>query len=524
MEKSFTSNYLKIYFWQGLSIIIGFLSFFIVIPALTNIPGIYGIYMICVSLNIFLSYSDLGFIPSGLKYASENMVQNNHEEEIRIIGFTSFILFIFLIPYIIIIVILSYRPEFLIKSLSVHNQIAIASHLLLILAFSSPIIILQRIVQVIFSIRLEEFIYKKVSILANLTNIASVFYFFGHNEYNIVGYYFFIQFTNLIAVIISLLIVKNRYKYDLMNFLNSVKFSRRIFNKLKGIAFSSLYGSLAGILYYELDIVLIAKLLGSEKVALYAVPLTLFNFFRNIFGIIYSPFAVRFNHFVGLKDFAGLKIFYYHVIIITLPIILFPTVTVLMLMKPIILSLVGTNYSISVRIGIILIMIYSISYISYPASILLSATERLKMINITNTLNVAVFWLGIYLTFSSLGLISFAIFKFIAFMISGFFYCIISMNFLKLNLSGFVKKIFGPAFASVFFLIVSISLIYQWLPLSKSKFNLMIVISWGGLFIAISIYIYYICSSFFKNYIDITVKKYLKINPLNRASYENIAN
>ena len=81
MKKSYTSNYLKIYLWQGLSFASKFLSLFIVTPYLTSDKPIYGIFAVCVSVTIFLSYSDLGFMMAGQKYAAECYAKGDRTEE-----------------------------------------------------------------------------------------------------------------------------------------------------------------------------------------------------------------------------------------------------------------------------------------------------------------------------------------------------------------------------------------------------------------------------------------------------------
>ncbi|MFA4979141.1 MAG: hypothetical protein WC589_16620, partial [Sphingobacterium sp.] len=61
MAGSYTINYIKIYLWQGVSVVLNFLSMFVVIPFLSSNPQLYGVYTICISTSIFLAYADLGF-------------------------------------------------------------------------------------------------------------------------------------------------------------------------------------------------------------------------------------------------------------------------------------------------------------------------------------------------------------------------------------------------------------------------------------------------------------------------------
>ena len=65
---------------------LGFLAFFIVMPKLTSIPVIYGIYSICMSVTMFFIYADIGFMGAGYKYASEKFAVDNLSGEISAKG------------------------------------------------------------------------------------------------------------------------------------------------------------------------------------------------------------------------------------------------------------------------------------------------------------------------------------------------------------------------------------------------------------------------------------------------------
>lgn len=91
LQKSYTINYVKIYFWQGISVLLNLFAMFIVIPRISNNPSIYGIYIVCISANIFLTYADLGFVGAGYKYASECFARKDFKEEMKIVGFVGFI-------------------------------------------------------------------------------------------------------------------------------------------------------------------------------------------------------------------------------------------------------------------------------------------------------------------------------------------------------------------------------------------------------------------------------------------------
>ena len=117
MITNYRQKYLKIYFWQILSVLLGFCSLFIVVPYLSTNKIIFGIYSVCTSLTIFFSYADLGFLSAGTKYAAEYYVQGKRSEEIRIIGFTAFIMVSIFSILALGIVVLGCCPNLLIPEL-----------------------------------------------------------------------------------------------------------------------------------------------------------------------------------------------------------------------------------------------------------------------------------------------------------------------------------------------------------------------------------------------------------------------
>ena len=62
-----------------------------------------------------MSYSDIGFLSAGQKFAAEEFSKNNIEEEKKVIGFTIAILLVLLIPFFITMMFFSIYPAFIIK-------------------------------------------------------------------------------------------------------------------------------------------------------------------------------------------------------------------------------------------------------------------------------------------------------------------------------------------------------------------------------------------------------------------------
>lgn len=494
MQKKFRKNYIKVYFWQGIALVLNFISMFIVIPYLASKPNIYGIYTICISVSIFLAYADLGFIGVGQKYAAEYFAKKERTGEMKVIGFAVFILIIFLVIFSVVFFILSLNPNLLVNNLESSSDKLVASYLLLIIAFSTPTTMFQRLAQSIYGIRIEEYIVHRFNIFANILKILSVLWFFRTGHYNIVSYFLFIQIVNFFISLMILVIAHKRYDYNFRELIKYVRFNKNIFLKTKSLAFSSLFLIFTWILYYELDPTIIGKLLGANQVALYAIGLTILSFFRSIFNILYSPFNARFNHFIGLNDFIGLKNLYQQILIFLTPLVVFPIIAITIMAKPVIITWVGTEYVDSIKIAQLLILCNLLAFITYPTSILLMAQEKIKEMYFVNTLLVLVFWGGILISFKYWDLHSFAIFKLIAFAISAIAYYSVMLKFLQVDIIYSLKMIIQPIILPIVFLVVTSFLFIDYLPQEKSRINFLIVIFIIGLLLLGSIFILYISS------------------------------
>jgi O-antigen/teichoic acid export membrane protein len=433
MQQSYTKNYLKIYLWQGVSLVLNFLSMFVVIPYLTSDPITYGIYSVCISFSIFLAYADIGFMGAGQKYAAEYFAKGDKEEEMKVIGFTNFILMFFLLLFSLGFFVLSQQPELLVKGIDTPNQHYIASSLLLILAVFTPTTLLQRLLQMIFGIRMEDFIIQRSNIIGSVFKILSVLWFFRSGKYDIIGYFLFTQIVNLIAALITLFIARKRYDYNIGALFRNIYFNKLVFDKTKDLAFTSLFLTVSWILYYELDSIAIGMLLGANQVAIYAIGLTVLSFFRSILGILFSPFSVRFNHFIGHEDEEGLKSFYLQVVTIMAPVVVIPVIAIAVFAKVIVVTWVGMDYLDSVQVIQLLIYCNVFAFITYPTNFMLIAKERQKALYFINTLLPFVFWIGIAITINILGVNSFAVFKLVAFIFSAFILYKLMIDYLKFN-------------------------------------------------------------------------------------------
>jgi len=510
MKTSYAGNFARIYLWKGLSFSLNFLSMFIVVPRITSEPTIYGVYMVCISTAMFLSYADIGFIGAGYKYSAECYARRDLKAEIEIQGFVGFVLTFFVSLFVLFYLLAAFRPEILIKDLNNPLETQIASNLLLIQGVFSYSIVLQRLNNAVFGIRLEDYIFQKIQIVAFSIRILSVFYFFRSDSYDIVGYFLFSKLVELVAVLIGLFLAKRRYGYAFGALAKSFRFSRKIFSQTKGLAFASFYITIMWVLYYELDSIAIAKLLGAQAVAYFAIGLTISKFFRNISGIIYAPFRARFNHFIGLNDQDGLRRLYLTAIKRTMPIVVFPLVSIIVLMKPLIVCWVGADYLPSIKIALFLIFSNFFMFINAPTKMLVTALENIRVLYLSSTLMTIVYWSGIFFTVDRWQVESFAIFKFTALMIACLVYLAIAMRYLKLGIISFVKTVIFPATGPILCLIVSLMMTAPFLPVEKGKLNLLLVVGTGGLYSTAAFGLYYLISLDFRQFINQNIMKIRK--------------
>jgi len=509
---------LKIYFWQIISIFFNFASVFIVTPYLSSNHALYGIYSLVIAAYIFLSYADFGFLGAGMKFAAEYFAQKNLKQETRIIGFTSFIFLVFVIIYALGIFYLSFYPQLLVKNLSEEAEINIASNLLRILSIFSPIFVLQRMLTIVFAIRLEDYIFQRILIVSNVIKIIFALFLFRTGGYPIVTYFFIAQICSLSAVFVGLLIAKKRLGYDIKLLFYSVRFSKELYNKTKSLAFVSVFLTICWILYYEADPFVISRLLGIKQLAVYAIAFTLMEYFRSIFGIIFGPFLAKINHFVGLKDYDGLKAFLNKVLILALPITVFPVLTVSISIKSFIYSWVGPQYASSVPIAQVLVLSFIFSFISSPAGILVMAYERVRLLYITSALLPVIYWIGIFITFKYWHLQAFADFKVVSFFINAVVYFIIISKILNLKMFPFLWKLLKPAIIPVAFIVGVLMLLRPIYPMEKDKFNLLIYFVYSVIIILLANLMYYVLSPVFKKSIDLIISNlFLKVNRSNNT-------
>ena len=465
---------------------------------ITDNKVVYGVYSICISTAMFLSYADLGFVSAGIKYAGESYAKAEHDEEVKYFGFSSFILFIFVTLIAAIYLMFSYNPSLLIKDIQYSSYLSIASSLLLIQAVFSFNTVIQRFVTGVFQIRIEQYHYQRINIIGSIIKITSVFYFFGPGKYDIIGYFLFMKTIELLTTFVGIWIIKIRYKLSMIGYLKAFKFNKEVYHKTKGLAFSSLFVTFIWILYYELDVIVIGKMLGASAVAIFALAFTFMKFLSSLSSVIFSPFQSRYNHLVGLNDIAGLQTLLNKVILFTMPIFILVVMSITLLSDNIVISWAGREYSASGLILSILVINFLHSFIRIPGANMLVALVRIKEMYWINLITLIVFWGGVFLSINYLGVNAFAIFKLVAGTLAMIFYLRFLLDFLQIGLIDFLKqslfKLIIPIIVQVSFLLFVI----RYLPDDKGKLNLLIVIVAGSIGSLLGFITLYFTSSYYK--------------------------
>lgn len=485
---------MKIYFWQFLALILNFASIFVVTPFLTSKPVYFGIYSIVSSFYIFLSYADLGFITAGIKFASEAHATNKIKEEIDLIGFTCFILSVFVFVFFVLFLGLAWHPELIIKNLTTPIEIQIAKKLLFVLAISSPIFIAHKMIQIVFGVRLKDYIYQRFVSLLNIFKIISVFYFFGKGEYLITEYFIFLQICNLITVFIGFYLIRKNTELPLNLLFKSLRWNPDAYIKTKGLAYGSLFLTICWILYFEIDLFVIGRLMDPTKVAIYAIGLNVIILYRTLYGIFFAPFNIKFNHLLGIGKMNELKSLFLSLVYYILPFIVFPIITMWATMSYFLNAWVGEKYNDSIDISRFLLLSFIYSFISYPSGFIVIAFQKIKEMYKINLLIVIIYWMGIGCTYSYLGLKSFALFKFIAFTLIAVLYLRIMIDVFSISISKQIKSIVFPFLSTITVLFSLVYIMGMYWPRFNSKLDLAYYFI---VFISISSFsiIFYICLS-----------------------------
>lgn len=510
MKKDYSSNYLKNLIFQILGTVVGLLSLFIVVPSLSTNQSLYGIYSVCISLNIFFNYSDLGFLSAGQKFSGEYYAQNNIIAEERIISFIAFVMICMSFIFCFCLIPLVFNPRLLVSEISGYNS-HVASVIILIIIISAPFIALRRVFQICYTCRLEQYKYQIITLLGHTIKILSVFYFFRNNNYHILVYFLFV---NIIDIVISVVIFGYAiylYNYSIRRLAFAFRFDAGLWKTTKEIAGASLLSTISWVLYYELDLIVLAKISTPYYLSLYSTAFTLLSFSRSYFSILYSSFAARFNHYVGTGNSNGLKNLYINSIQIVFPLAFFPIITFMVIGEPLIISWVGQNYRESAGIAVLLYSGSLLAFLSYPSGLYLFAVGDTKQLNILSTMLPLIFWIGVVLLNPILGIGAFAVSKSISQLTNAIYSFCRIIKKLKISIHDLFKDLLSQSLLPLFFLGAIGPLCHHFMEYEKGTSALFTNVCLFGILLSIIIAISLVRSGNLKTFVSIVFKKDLKI-------------
>lgn len=486
---NYKSKYIRIYIWQAISIILGFASLFIVVPYLSSNKTLYGIYSVCTSLTVFLSYADLGFLSSGLKYAAEYYIRGEKKEEVKVVGFTAFLMLIVFLVIDAIFIFLGFNPKILIPELIPDTEnYRVAQTLIFLLALGCPLIICQRVLSIIFTIRVEDYKFQRITILAGLLRISAAIVLFSGGKYRVVEYYAFYQFVNLLIVIVALISIR-RYDYKLKSLFRAVRFDKGIFKKEISLSMASFTFMISMLLYNELDQVAISNIYGIQAVALYAAAFSIMTFVRTFSSLVYSPYSSRYNHYAGVKDGQALVNFTKKMVRMFGPVLVLPIVCVSLFSDAFVVSWLGEEYEDAAFLVSFLVLSYTPNFITQPLGCYMTASEKNKKIVTGAFLLPLVYWVGIIVLSRFLDVRSFAIMKFAAPALLVFYYWIVISRDVKQLGFDFLSpfKLLGNLLLPVLVAVAMSLVLHPYLHYIHTKSSLLINILFIGLATIVSL-------------------------------------
>jgi O-antigen/teichoic acid export membrane protein len=464
----YSNKYLKIYFWKILRLIIGTLSFLIVIPKISTDKNIYGIYSFCISLTIFFQYADIGFLDAGQKFASDFNSQKDLKNEIKIFSFIYFIMLIGVIVFSLCLLAIIINPNYFLNNITSDNVHLLRS-LLIILIIFAPTVILQRFCQSVFSIRIEDNIYHSIDLFFNILKILSVFYFFHANKNDLLSYFLFIQLMNLFSAFTCLYIIQKKYLYDFKFLIKSFKFSRETYNKVKYLSFSSFIGTICWALFFYTDNFLIARLTSVSNMATFSIGISIITLLIGLINTIFAPFLFRFNELIVNNDLNNFYKIFNHITKTLLPIIIIPLVTLIFFTDKIIISWLGIEYYDSIIITKTLVSSLIWFSISVPFNYILISKQRIKNIYTASIILPFLYFLIIFVFFKNENIIYFSYSKSISLLVYAVYVIYSCKFFLDYHFYTNLLKRLGKLFFFILFVTTLYFYFQNKIPIVISK-------------------------------------------------------
>ena len=258
------------------------------------------------------------------------------------------------------------------------------------------------------------------------------------------------------------------------------------------------------IIFYEIDLVFLAKIYPLDQISFYSLSLIILGLFRTFAGVLFSNYNVKINNLIGRNDNVGFVNFTSIYLYFTAPIILYITFSYILLSDKFIHLWVGENYLESSTISIFLVIGYSLSFFSYITSSLLLSINRVKEIMVISILQPILFWIIVFYLHKDHGIYIVALFKCIVLLLTDLLYLYYFINITKIKLIEILNKIFSPIIFIFPILYLSINFISNISIFNyNTKFIIIIIVSITAILILISCFIHYKISKVNLNFIKL---------------------
>jgi O-antigen/teichoic acid export membrane protein len=497
--------FFKNYIWQFATFLSKVLGLFWVTPFLTTDKELFGIYSLVVSFSVFLNYADFGFFKAAHQLASQSYANNNLEEELEYIGFSGFITFIIVFLIFIFFFIISFFPNIIIEiDHSNLLQEEITSKLILILALSFPIIFFQKLLSIIFEIRLLGFKIYKIFLFCNLLPIFFIGYFKSEDQFLLVEYFSFIQIVNLVGCIIGYFLAKNILNYSFFNLYKKFRFNKYVFNKMKGLAFTSFYLFFLWFLWNEFDRVFIGKAFGASALPTFMICNLLYTSVITLNGIIFQPLVTKANYIFSSEGIDGLKKYLISILNFILPLYLIVLFFILVLLDKFLFFWLGIKYFEVTTPALFLISSFLFFTISQQVLTFLAISKNLYVINFYSTLQAVVYWIFFLIALIYFDIKELIIFKSIVIFLGHFYLIYINK---KSSFISFDYYILFKKGLFAFFIVFPVYIIFNFFEDLIDVNNLISFLGYYFFCFVLSIFLYFFTQIKYRRIIVYTLLK-----------------
>ena len=327
----------------------------VVLPLISSDATKYAVYAITMSLCMFLTYGDFGFLSACQKYCAEAVGKNSISEESEYLGFTIILLLVVFCLFSLMMVLASFYPQIIIPELDEQDS-RFASKMFLVTGLLMPVqVICQRFIFLILTTRLKDYMFSRVDILANLLKIVLAPLFMKGNEFLLFEYFVMTIFLSIFSCLVGFFIIRIKNVFPLLEIFKNLRFSKKVYDKTKYLAGSMIFSTICWIMYYELDLLIAAQFFSIQEVAYYSLAFTFLNFLRSLWVSGFAPFLPLMSVYLGAGNVSGTKKISSSIILFTSPLFIILALFLGKHMEQIIIYWVGLDFIQSAEIVSVLL-------------------------------------------------------------------------------------------------------------------------------------------------------------------------